>query len=330
MKTVKCAGLLHGGVEPRPSGRGFTLVELVAVLCVVALLVAMTLPAVMSARATARTLSCSNNLRQVGLGLHGFETSNGSLPGLYSGIIQEGKGGTKTWWSFSPSSLIAGFIDSEALAEAIRIERPSASTDPDWTSLNLAAPGILHCPADALAAGKDSSYRYCRGNLPLWPQDPGGAFVHFRGIRLASITDGLSTTAFASERLISVPRSGSPQRDRDLHALNTTVSNDVASECIASNSGGWANWYLGRAGTSWLSGRWVHAPYYHLFPPNSGWVDCVEGASTHMALTTARSNHSGGVNVLFGDGHVTFVGNGVSLPIWRAWATRSGSETTGE
>ena len=45
-----------------------------------------------------------------------------------------------------------------------------------------------------------------------------------------------------------------------------------------------------------------------------------------MGVTSARSYHPGGVNLLFGDGHVSFVGNGINLQVWRAWATRAGKE----
>ena len=45
-----------------------------------------------------------------------------------------------------------------------------------------------------------------------------------------------------------------------------------------------------------------------------------------LAVTTARSNHQGGVNLLYGDGSVRFARDGISLPVWRALATRSGNE----
>ena len=245
-------------------------------------------------------------------------------------MVEEDGGAYLSRWSFSPSSLIAGFIDSTALANSVQTQMPPGDNDPTWTSLGLPAPGILHCPADAFASGMDTSYHYCRGNIPLWPADPGGAFVRHKGIRLAEIQDGLANTAFASERLISRPQSHSPDRSRDYIAVDSEVSNQVAPDCIGANTTGSWGWSLQPSGTSWLSGRWLDASYYHLFPPNSLWVDCVERDPSYMAVTTARSYHPGGVNLLFGDGHVKFISNGVGLQVWRAWATRSGSEIQGD
>jgi prepilin-type processing-associated H-X9-DG protein/prepilin-type N-terminal cleavage/methylation domain-containing protein len=320
--------------NPRENGRrrsGFSLIDLMVVLSIIGLLMSLVLPAVMDAREAARKLACTNNLRQVGLGLEEFESVQGRLPGIYWGSSGSQALGNKVELSFSPAGQIAGFIDSLSLAQQIPEQQPLGTVDPDWSVLDLPSPGVLRCPDDWLAAGEASSYRFCRGILPLWPKDPGGTFVSDRGLRISEITDGLAQTAFTSERLISLPSPGRVDPRRDLIQLDSLTTLEVAPTCIAVNAeGGWSapgvqGWDQ-PVGNSWLSGRWVQNSYYHLFPPNSPWADCVKADLLSMAVLTARSNHPGGVNVLFGDGHVRFVSDGVNFMVWRAWATRNGGE----
>src|SRR5262245_18843742 len=75
--------------------RGFTLIELLVVVAIIAVLIALLLPAVQPAREAARRAQCINNLKQLGLGLFNYESTNGTFPLMVS---MSGTGNTVAWW----------------------------------------------------------------------------------------------------------------------------------------------------------------------------------------------------------------------------------------
>lgn len=166
---------------------GFTLVELLVVIAIIGVLVGLLLPAVQAAREAARRMSCSNNFKQIGLGIHNYHSAYKQLPIHGSGT---GIGSSPNWWSESNdstnlcASMLVGltpFVEQQALWE--HISNPSAE-GVTGTPLNPvpAPPTGLTSPDRWPAMGPSPyNHNYQTGYIP-WnteiptfrcPSDPG-------------------------------------------------------------------------------------------------------------------------------------------------------------
>lgn len=315
------------------SRRAFTLIELLVVIAIIAILIGLLLPAVQKVRESANRLKCENNLKQLGLAMHNYESAHQEFP--------QGRNQFPKVVS-APARLLA-FVEQENLQKLVNYDGTLA--DPQNVVASKTRVGLFVCPSDP-ANGQvrgmtdfGTNYVACNGtgllldsagNLVGYAKIPDGNGIFAQTpVRIADITDGTSNTAAFSESTLGnglVPPTGSAPPDPRLVILEVPGGNDpTPADCDGMN-GAWA----ANRGGQWINGHFGNTLYNHYYTPNpTGKWDCGNG-SHNKALSTARSYHSGGVNVLLADGSVRFVRDTIQLATWRALATRAGGEVPGD
>lgn len=309
--------------------RAFTLIELLTTIGVIGLLIALIMPAVQMARESARRMQCTNNLRQIGLGLGNYLSSFGSLPGAINGF------------GYSPHSAMLPHLDQRPLYNALNFTIPAFDTSP--SSANLTAiqttVTIFLCPSDQSSSREGragwSNYAANRGVDRRNGDRDNGAFTVWQSsssTSLASFIDGMSTTASLSEWVLG-PFYW-PQRDPrgTVYAtpdqlLSTTQFDQFAQECHGLDPGS-AVVDVDDKGIYWHQGDYMHTNYNHILSPNDH--SCMTGGWVQYGAYSASSRHPGGLNVLYADGHVRFATENVNIDTWRAIGTRNGREVVSD
>jgi len=301
--------------------RAFTLIELLVVIAIIAVLIALLLPAVQAAREAARRAQCTNNLKQLGLAMHNYESTNGSFaPGrnsccwgtwvVYILPYMEQASMHATWnFSASPANDIEGglFRYSGAGNSTLTHSRISAYT----------------CPSDTPNApiGSIQSYNYA-ANFGTTSNDQRDELngVMFGGAPFSDIAKNSST--------------GTKGGAYGIQNISDGTSNTVMISEVIIGQGvdlrGFVHWGDGSAFESYLApnspnpDRIYTADYIkYPFMNNPPGAASTADAPNMMA---SRSRHPGGVNSLFCDGSVRFIKNSISLPTWRALSTTKGGE----
>lgn len=192
----------------RLSCSGFTLVELLVVIAIISILIALLLPAVQAAREAARRVSCFNNLRQIGIALHGYHTANGSFPpgGIEHRMMinpatgkRYGPSGRQLAWS----AYILPYIEQDALYHQLDFSK--AFDAPENATAAATVLSVYVCPTvpdgSVLKQGRGpTQYGGIYGERISSPNSPPkGVMLYDRAIQIAEIRDGTSNTLIVAE-----------------------------------------------------------------------------------------------------------------------------------
>ena len=326
----------------RTSARGFTLIELLVVIAIIAVLIALLLPAVQQARESARKTQCKNNLKQIGLALHNYESTFTLLP---PGFIGTNNASTHTQMLpfFDQANAFNLFnfnvdLNTAAQNQAAREQKlsmfmcPSQPTPPAFILTGTQCPSGCGMTNYMQSLGANANYAGGTGS---------GPFGRNLGARFRDILDGLSNTGMFAEILIGpattsgsqiVVAAGSPDEyrvatDLPFATWDASSTGDTVPVAACDNRATPAWPYRGK---QYYRGIVVTTFYSHTMTPNSRLRDCVRGTGLDRGHLAARSMHGGGAHFVLCDGSVRFVSDNINLAIWRAVGSKAGSETIGD
>lgn len=345
----------------------FTLVELLVVIAIIGILVGLLLPAVQAAREAARRMSCGNNLKQLGLAMHNYESSFRFFP----------MGGNST--SFSAQARILPFIEQANLQELIDFRLspylgsgPNTFPNPALSNVFPAVIPIFQCPSDPgpqtyTAVLSNATYTFGAINYMFSSGSGTGTFYDDRyrtdgfvylnsKVGFRDITDGSSNSVALSETLrgdgqdVILPAGQTPifPYRKMLNGSSGSSPSGPATGGYTGSSAGWptgtirnpdlqpvvanhTDWRGGGNGSgrglSWVRSLSANVSTNGYNTPNSRIPDITAHGSGFYG---PRSMHSGGANVCLGDGSVRFLTNTIDVTLHRSIHSINGGEVVGD
>lgn len=341
--------------------RAFTLIELLVVIAIIGILIGLLLPSVQKVREAANRMSCTNNLKQIGLAMANYENTYGKLPqalGTYGCCWG-------TWAMY-----ILPFLEQDNMYKGYN---NLGGNDDSWRTLGLVndlwrystrtnATNVtqrwvksLVCPTDnpnkPFSNLTNHNYAINAGNTSFFQSpltDPNGGAVPFGGAPFTYYpADWLDRNKPwysmypqqppDHDRYGLIEKAGGPLAGRPAFSLPEITDGTSSTILVAEVIQGQARdlrgfiWWGGAAGiTAWSTPNANDADmlYGGYCNPSATWnIPCLEQSFPNRPrMQVSRSRHPGGVNVAFCDGHVSFIANTIAWPAWQALSTSRGTE----
>ncbi|MCA9118043.1 MAG: DUF1559 domain-containing protein [Planctomycetaceae bacterium] len=286
--------------------RGFTLIELLVVIAIIAILVALLLPAVQQAREAARRSQCRNNLKQIGLALHGYHDTSRVLPPGFINSLSDPRRNFLAWSTFL---------------------LPALDQSPLYNGIGTATAGFGINWGDADGDGTiDDPIAEAQTVLPAFicPSDPMGGL----NTNLA-LTDAAGTH-FGKSNYKGVTDAFSPSTDYVFSQNSSTRFRDIIDGTSYTFAVGEQTTDDGLIGGIWIGeniARGINA--YHSTMGDTK-VSTVGDTPPNSSSSGFGSKHEGGCHFLLCDGAVRFISENIDRASYHALGTIAGGEVIGE
>jgi prepilin-type N-terminal cleavage/methylation domain-containing protein/prepilin-type processing-associated H-X9-DG protein len=314
--------------------RGFTLIELLVVIAIIAVLIALLLPAVQAAREAARRAQCINNLKQIGLAMHNYHSTNDCFPP--GELCNPNLSGARIFWTCQ----VLALLEQEPMANAYNFNyslNTSVGASGSYGVVNSTVTEAVIktylCPSDVGGQAFRGTFSWSRSNYVAC-YSPDGVMVEpnvpftydsqhnsatynpsvltgrkalfnynvTRGVR--DVTDGTSNTVAASE---------------------TVTGPDGTNDARGVWGYDWGEQYTHHRGPNTMIPDSVYPASYCI--NTKPFAPCIANAVFWGEQDyAARSLHPGGVNALFADGSTRFIKNSISLVTWQALGSINSGE----
>lgn len=293
-----------------PRKAGFTLVELLVVIAIIGVMVGLLLPAVQAAREAARRMQCSNNLKQIGLGMHNYHD---------------------TFSQFTPAKADCCFGTWPVLVMPFLEQGAVASLYQNWGGVDDTGPRYGGAPNTTNVTERRFSAFTCPSDLPNKPigqMTSHNYAVNFGNTGLSQEAN-LNGVIFRGAPFVNDKTKKTGMRDCVDGTSNTLLVSEVR-QGQGSDLRGFFWWGDACQFTTYLT---VNSPLpdriYSLGYCNNATpgMPCDITTGENPTMFASRSLHPGGVQSVMADGSVHFFSDSIDLNTWRALSTSNGRES---